>query len=199
MQSNIFCKTMIPICPLRDEILLFLSYGLRVLYEGFRHLLVAGSTLQPGVGALRSVLVSLRDKAGSIWYANPLGASCTLQGWENSDGGAPAAPPSLATSTPSQYGNSWFSFRPLTFEFCSQGEILFWRVLISNCRHNKSHSILMAGKRVQGQTVPQPHQRYLVNRVGSKSLRKCTIKETNVNFFSATVFTAPGFRSLRVC
>lgn len=53
--------------------------------------------------------------------------------------------------------------------------------------------------RVQGQTVPQPHQRYLVNRVGSKYLRKCTIKETNVNFFSATVLTALGFRSLRVC
>lgn len=29
MQSNIFYKTMIPICPLRDGILLFLSYGLR--------------------------------------------------------------------------------------------------------------------------------------------------------------------------
>lgn len=49
MQSNIFCKTMIPICPLRDEVLLFLSYGLRVLYEGFRRLLAPPCS--PGCGS----------------------------------------------------------------------------------------------------------------------------------------------------
>lgn len=35
----------------------------------------------------------------------------------------------------------------------------------------------MTDKRVQGRTVPQPHQRSLVNRIGSKCLRKCTIKK----------------------
>lgn len=54
---------MIPICPLRDGILLFLSYGLTFLYEGFSRFLVAGFPLQPqDARALRILLVSLQDQ-----------------------------------------------------------------------------------------------------------------------------------------
>lgn len=73
---------MIPICPLRDKILLFLSYGLKFLYEGFSRFLVAGFPLQPqDVRALRLLPVSLWDEPWSILYANRMGALCTLQGW----------------------------------------------------------------------------------------------------------------------
>lgn len=73
---------MIPICPLRDKILLFLSYGLKFLYEGFSCFLVAGFPLQPqDIRALRLLPVSLWDAPWSILYANRTGALCTLQGW----------------------------------------------------------------------------------------------------------------------
>lgn len=73
---------MIPIYPLQDKILLFLSYGLKFLYEGFSRFLVAGFPLQPqDERALRLLPVSLWDIPGSILYANRTGALCTLQGW----------------------------------------------------------------------------------------------------------------------
>lgn len=73
---------MIPICPLRDKILLFLSYGLNFLYEGFGRVMGAGFSLWPqDVRAPRLLPVSLWDKPRSILYANRTRALCILQGW----------------------------------------------------------------------------------------------------------------------
>lgn len=177
MQSNVFYKTMIPICPLRDEILLVLSYGLRFLYEGFRHFLVTRSPLQPRVWEHWGECWSLSETNQEAFYMQiqrELCAPCRDERIQMEEHLLLLHP--LQLPHHQNMENSWFSFRPVPFEFCSQGEILFWRVLISNCRHNKSHSIVMAGKRVLDQTVPQPYQGYLVNKVGSKYLRKCTIK-----------------------
>lgn len=166
MQSNIFCKTMIPICPLRDEILLFLSYGLRVLYEGFRRLLVAGSTLR---WDQCWSLSEINQEAFDMQIHWELRAPCRDERIQMGEHLLLLHPLQLPHHHNTE---SRFSFRPVPFEFCSQGEILFWRVLISSCRHCKSHSIAMAGKRVQGQTVPQPHQRYLVNQVFEEMYHK---------------------------
>lgn len=68
MQSNIFYKTMIPICPLRGEILLFLSSGLEFLYEGFSRFLVAGSTLQPRVWECWDECWSLSETNQEAFY-----------------------------------------------------------------------------------------------------------------------------------
>lgn len=170
----------------------------KVLYEGFRHFLVAGSTLQPRVWERWGECWSLSETNQEAFYMQiqqELCAPCRDERIQMEEHLLLLHP--LQLPHHQNMENSWFSFRPLTFQFCSQGEIPFWRVLISSCRHNKSHSIVMAGKRVQDST--SPHQRYLVNRVGSKYLGKCTRKETTVNFFSAAVLTALDFCSLRAC
>lgn len=190
MQSNIFYKTMVPICPLRDGILLFLSYGLRFYMRASGTSWSLVPPCSPGCGSAGvSAGLSQRQTRkhfickSSRSFVHPAGmrefrwrSTCcshihcnfhSIRIWKTAD-----------------FHSVWLTrWNPVL-----EGSHL-------QLRHNKSHSIVVAGKRVQDST--SPHQRYLVNRVGSKYLRKCTRKETTVNFFSAAVFTALDFRSLR--
>lgn len=172
---------MIPICPLRDEILLFLWFkGFITRALGASWWLVPPCS--PGAGGALSECWSLPETNQETFYMQiqrELGAPCRDERIQMEE--PPAAPPSIATSTHHQdMENSWFFFiqagyvRVLLTRWKSWffGGFSSLTVDIIN-----PHSIVMAGKEgSRPDSASATSERYLLNRVGSKYLRKCTIK-----------------------